>query len=77
MRVLQSRVQVDLAATTAFNPNRDFQIKGFRVLEAGDVHWTDEGGASHVVGFLPGDEPPIGGLFSIDVTNAVALLVYL
>ena len=77
MRILQSRKQVTLSATTAYNASKDLQIKGFRSDSGGQVDYTDEDGTAHSITLLAGEVPPIGGRISIVATTAIDLLILL
>lgn len=77
MNLEPSNTQVSLAATTAYNANKDFIIKGFRSDVAGQVDYTDSAGTAHSIQIIPSEVPTIGGRISIVNTTEVALLIFL
>lgn len=77
MDISQSRAQVSLAATTAYNTDKALNIKAFRASEEADVVYSDQEGTVHTVGALKGEVFDIQGAISIDVTNPQALLIFL
>lgn len=73
-----SQVQIDLAASTAYNDSAPLRfIKGIIPADDGDFTYNDTAGTEHTIPVLKGISPAIQGKFEILATNATAVTILL